>query len=89
MEMNSLEQTEKKKSRDFNIYYLNFSKVLTMSFLLKLKPINQVVLKHNMASHRPSQHKVQNSFWTELRPLSPQTQRKLLHHHPKLWKVWM
>lgn len=27
MEMNSLEQTEKKKSRDFNIYYLNFSKL--------------------------------------------------------------
>ena len=39
MEMNSLEQTEKKKSRDFNIYYLNFSKVYEIAMM-----INNVIL---------------------------------------------
>lgn len=84
-----MDTTEKKKSHDFNIYYLNFSKVYEIATminnvtLLKLKPINQVVSKNSMAIHRPYQHKEQNNFWTELRHLSQQTQGKLLHHHPK------
>ena len=34
-----MEQTDKKKSRDFNIYYLNFSKVYEIAMM-----INNVIL---------------------------------------------
>lgn len=39
LEVSSMEQTDKKKSRDFNIYYLNFSKVYEIAMM-----INNVIL---------------------------------------------
>ena len=49
MEVSSVEQADKKKSRDFNIYYLNFSKVYEIAMM-----INNVILTKIETDHSSS-----------------------------------